>query len=101
MAGKQGKMVKSHFLVHVSIAIVTDFIAAKLGKNALRQASIRHLFLISAQTVQRLIACKINYRMRVTLNDGRQMTGQMLAFDKVGSSFAKRLYPLLMGVCST
>ncbi|KAJ3945990.1 Small nuclear ribonucleoprotein-associated protein B [Colletotrichum fioriniae] len=24
----------------------------------------------------------INYRMRVTLNDGRQMTGQMLAFDK-------------------
>lgn len=25
----------------------------------------------------------INYRMRVTLNDGRQMTGQMLAFDKV------------------
>jgi small nuclear ribonucleoprotein (snRNP)-like protein len=25
----------------------------------------------------------INYRMRVALNDGRQMTGQMLAFDKV------------------
>ncbi|GAB1217692.1 hypothetical protein ATERTT37_006933 [Aspergillus terreus] len=25
---------------------------------------------------------RINYRMRVTLNDGRQMTGQMLAFDK-------------------
>lgn len=24
----------------------------------------------------------INYRMRVTMNDGRQMTGQMLAFDK-------------------
>ncbi|KAJ5170492.1 Small nuclear ribonucleoprotein-associated protein B [Penicillium coprophilum] len=24
----------------------------------------------------------INYRMRVTLNDGRQMTGSMLAFDK-------------------
>ncbi|CAK7229626.1 Small nuclear ribonucleoprotein-associated protein B [Sporothrix eucalyptigena] len=24
----------------------------------------------------------INYRMRITLNDGRQMTGQMLAFDK-------------------
>ncbi|ETN38314.1 uncharacterized protein HMPREF1541_06348 [Cyphellophora europaea CBS 101466] len=24
----------------------------------------------------------VNYRMRVTLNDGRQMTGQMLAFDK-------------------
>jgi len=24
--------------------------------------------------------------MRVTLNDGRQMTGQMLAFDKVGLS---------------
>ncbi|KAF2084229.1 Sm-like ribonucleoprotein, partial [Saccharata proteae CBS 121410] len=24
----------------------------------------------------------INYRMRATLNDGRQMTGQMLAFDK-------------------
>lgn len=27
----------------------------------------------------------VNYRMRVTLNDGRQMTGQMLAFDKVRS----------------
>lgn len=26
---------------------------------------------------------KINYRMRITLTDGRQMTGQMLAFDKV------------------
>ncbi|KAJ2971267.1 hypothetical protein NQ176_g7776 [Zarea fungicola] len=24
----------------------------------------------------------INWRMRVTLNDGRAMTGQMLAFDK-------------------
>lgn len=24
----------------------------------------------------------VNYRMRITLNDGRQMTGQMLAFDK-------------------
>ncbi|KIN04024.1 hypothetical protein OIDMADRAFT_159097 [Oidiodendron maius Zn] len=24
----------------------------------------------------------INYRMRVTMNDGRQMVGQMLAFDK-------------------
>ena len=34
----------------------------------------------------------INYRMRVTLNDGRQMTGQMLAFDKVRSS---PLHPLL------
>lgn len=27
----------------------------------------------------------VNYRMRITLNDGRQMTGQMLAFDKVRS----------------
>ncbi|KAI4201065.1 MAG: hypothetical protein LQ350_003494 [Teloschistes chrysophthalmus] len=27
-------------------------------------------------------AKKINYRMRITLTDGRQMTGQMLAFDK-------------------
>lgn len=26
--------------------------------------------------------------MRVTLNDGRQMTGQMLAFDKVRCLFA-------------
>jgi small nuclear ribonucleoprotein B and B' len=24
----------------------------------------------------------INYRLRVTLNDGRELTGQMLAFDK-------------------
>ena len=30
-----------------------------------------------------LLNVQINYRMRVTLNDGRQMTGQMLAFDKV------------------
>ncbi|WDK19315.1 LSM domain-containing protein [Colletotrichum graminicola] len=28
------------------------------------------------------MSSQINYRMRVTLNDGRQMTGQMLAFDK-------------------
>lgn len=28
---------------------------------------------------------KINFRMRVTLNDGRQMTGEMLAFDRVRS----------------
>lgn len=26
---------------------------------------------------------QINYRMRATLTDGRQMAGQMLAFDKV------------------
>jgi small nuclear ribonucleoprotein B and B' len=26
---------------------------------------------------------QINYRMKVTLQDGRQMVGQMLAFDKV------------------
>ena len=30
-----------------------------------------------------LTIVQINYRMRITLNDGRQMTGQMLAFDKV------------------
>ncbi|KAI9890019.1 MAG: hypothetical protein M1814_004535 [Vezdaea aestivalis] len=30
----------------------------------------------------RLIIYQINWRMRVTLNDGRQMVGQMLAFDK-------------------
>ncbi|KAI5466813.1 hypothetical protein BGZ63DRAFT_430222 [Mariannaea sp. PMI_226] len=30
--------------------------------------------------IQRLL--QINWRMRVTLNDGRSMTGQMLAFDK-------------------
>lgn len=28
-------------------------------------------------------AVQINWRMRVTLNDGRSMAGQMLAFDKV------------------
>jgi hypothetical protein len=28
-------------------------------------------------------ASQINYRMRATLADGRQMTGQLLAFDKV------------------
>lgn len=36
-----------------------------------------------------LTGFQINYRMRVTLLDGRQMTGQMLAFDKV------RITPLL------
>lgn len=29
------------------------------------------------------LSLQINWRMKVTLNDGRQMTGQMLAFDKV------------------
>ncbi|KAI9851702.1 MAG: hypothetical protein M1838_003040 [Thelocarpon superellum] len=35
-----------------------------------------------AQNKQGKMANLINYRMRVTLNDGRQMTGSMLAFDK-------------------
>ncbi|POS74494.1 LSM domain-containing protein [Diaporthe helianthi] len=35
-----------------------------------------------ATNKQGKMAGYINYRMRVTLNDGRQMTGQMLAFDK-------------------
>ncbi|KAJ5622215.1 Sm-like ribonucleoprotein [Penicillium herquei] len=35
-----------------------------------------------AANKQGKMANLINYRMRVTLNDGRQMTGQMLAFDK-------------------
>lgn len=33
-----------------------------------------------------LSVLQINYRMRVTMNDGRQMVGQMLAFDKVRPS---------------
>ncbi|KAL2270260.1 hypothetical protein VTJ83DRAFT_2444 [Remersonia thermophila] len=37
---------------------------------------------MSAQNKQGKMAGYINYRMRVTLNDGRQMVGQMLAFDK-------------------
>ncbi|KAK1827185.1 like-Sm ribonucleoprotein-related domain protein [Podospora conica] len=37
---------------------------------------------MSASNKQGKMAGYINYRMRVTLNDGRQMTGQMLAFDK-------------------
>ncbi|KAK4227599.1 small nuclear ribonucleoprotein [Podospora fimiseda] len=37
---------------------------------------------MSATNKQGKMAGFINYRMRVTLNDGRQMTGQMLAFDK-------------------
>jgi len=40
-------------------------------------SSLEIRYRISNEDVQ------INYRMRVTLNDGRQMTGQMLAFDKV------------------
>jgi len=35
-----------------------------------------------ASNKQGKMANLINYRMRITLNDGRQMTGQMLAFDK-------------------
>lgn len=38
-------------------------------------------FMTSAIKLTRLE--QINWRMRVTLNDGRSMTGQMLAFDKV------------------
>jgi len=37
---------------------------------------------MSATNKQGKMAGYINFRMRVTLNDGRQMTGQMLAFDK-------------------
>ncbi|KAL2258539.1 hypothetical protein VTK26DRAFT_8120 [Humicola hyalothermophila] len=37
---------------------------------------------MSATNKQGKMAGYINYRMRVTLLDGRQMTGQMLAFDK-------------------
>ena len=39
-----------------------------------------------------LIELQINYRMRVTLNDGRQMTGQMLAFDKVNLLFSGLMF---------
>lgn len=39
-------------------------------------------------------AKKINYRMRITLTDGRQMTGQMLAFDKV-----RELHEILSDQC--
>lgn len=35
------------------------------------------------------VGAQINWRMRVTLNDGRAMTGQMLAFDKVIPSTLK------------
>lgn len=35
--------------------------------------------------VCKLTCTQINYRMRVTLNDGRQMVGQMMAFDKVNT----------------
>ncbi|KAK7751829.1 Small nuclear ribonucleoprotein-associated protein B [Diatrype stigma] len=37
---------------------------------------------MSSTNKQGKMAGYINYRMRVTLMDGRQMTGQMLAFDK-------------------
>ncbi|KAK0731052.1 hypothetical protein B0H67DRAFT_563646 [Lasiosphaeris hirsuta] len=37
---------------------------------------------MSATNKQGKMTALINFRMRVTLNDGRQMTGQMLAFDK-------------------
>ena len=33
-----------------------------------------------------LTVLQVNYRMRATLGDGRQLVGQMLAFDKVRST---------------
>lgn len=35
-----------------------------------------------------LIFVQVNYRMRATLDDGRQLAGQMLAYDKVGPMYA-------------
>ena len=39
---------------------------------------------------------QINYRMRITLNDGRQMTGQMLAFDKVNLAQEENMLLLII-----
>ncbi|KIX00149.1 uncharacterized protein Z518_10286 [Rhinocladiella mackenziei CBS 650.93] len=49
-----------------------------------KQGKMQNLVYYSNAPAQKqpLIDEQINYRMRVTMNDGRQMTGQMLAFDK-------------------
>ncbi|RBQ76212.1 hypothetical protein FVER14953_01212 [Fusarium verticillioides] len=60
MSNKQGKMVCS-------------------GPLLLRVFSVLDLDMLTGSLSQ---AGYINWRMRVTLNDGRAMTGQMLAFDK-------------------
>ncbi|ROW06358.1 hypothetical protein VPNG_07545 [Cytospora leucostoma] len=49
-----------------------------------------------ATNKQGKMAGYINYRMRVTLLDGRQMTGQMLAFDKVSHQSAPRLIDIYL-----
>lgn len=43
--------------------------------------------MLSYETDIEFLYTQINYRMRVTLLDGRQMVGQMLAFDKVSTVF--------------
>lgn len=54
-----------------------------------------HTYISSAEGLLLTLSLQINWRMRVTLNDGRAMTGQMLAFDKVCLLIALILLTLL------
>ncbi len=81
MANKQGKMV-CWCLIAVFQVIHANCRVAKSGTDEQPKCELRQL-----------TANQINYRMRVTMNDARQMTGQMLAFDKVSSlSFTPCIY---------
>lgn len=54
-------------------------------------ARLREYTLARDIFTQLLTDNQVNYRMRATMNDGRQLVGQMLAFDKVRC--------LLKGLC--
>ena len=81
MANKQGKMVCGVYIAVFEV-MHANCRAAKSGADEQPKCELHQL-----------IANQINYRMRVTMNDARQMTGQMLAFDKVSSlSFTQCIY---------
>lgn len=86
-ANKQGKMVSSPASFLYSLQSFSDskliMIIAKSRKQFCFSSLAPPGVSASSKVEDKLTQSQINYRMRITLNDGRQMTGQMLAFDKV------------------
>ena len=81
-ANKQGKMVSLPTAVLYALQSFCDTkLIMSIAKS--RESSSCPRWTIRPGCERDLLTkSQINYRMRITLNDGRQMTGQMLAFDK-------------------